>query len=720
MKAGPVEMPRRNDNLLKFPDGQLEEDEKRLLTGLTIPNESAKKEEFTPPPWLFRHRDLNNALESAKVVDENFLKNKLNHVHFMDKHLLVLLRHPKYDDNVIVKVKSGPCIGSELSCQFLSDSPSETNWKNYTFLHLIVDDGQSVILIPAHPKKMDRRGFSLNLPHEGYAVGQRRTRRYSCEKIDVELVQRGRVIKGVLLDYSPEGFCVRLSLISFKDFEGSFHSGALSMVQLRRDQQHLFSGLCECIRQQGDSDYVNVVLVPAENQVQGFDSEQVKKSTSNISLIPTIIFDHPFFGKRIQLEVANISTSGFSIYEKKDESVLMPGMIIPKLTIEFADAIVMECSAQVMGRFEKDEKTVRCDLVILDMGIDCYTRLVHLLANSINSCFHISNKVDMDALWEFFFDTGFIYPKKYALIRSQKEKFKKTYQDLYNNSPEIARHFVYQRNGRLFAHISMLRAYERAWMIQHHAARSVEGRRAGFAVLKQIVMYLANMHRLPSTNIDHMMVYFRPENKFPDRVFGGFARSKENTGVCSMDLFGYLPHSGLSMAIKLPPGWSVSECSAIDLWELNVFYRNYSGGFFMDALGLTHKDRIEKSFEETYRRLGFLRKWKAYSLKYKEKLEAVLIVNQSDFGLNLSELLNGIKVLLIDPEHLSWPILSRAIGNLLREYRMEEVSIMFFPADHAKSMSVPYQKEYQLWIYDARFVDQFVQYMKRKFRIKEW
>jgi len=720
MKDGSAIMKLRNDNLLKFPRTQLEEDEKEQLNALTTQNESIQKETFVPPLWLFQHEALNNALESAKNIDENLLKNKLNYIHFMGKHLFVLLRHPKYDDNVIVKVKSGPCIGNELNCRFLPDSPSGTNWKNYSFLHLIIDDGQSVILIPANLNEIDPYGFSLNLPQKGYTVGQRRVKRYTCEQIDVEMVHRGLVIKGQLLDYSPEGFCVRLGQIPFKSSEGSLFSEALHMVHVRRDQQQLFSGLCECIRQKDAANYSDVVLMPAENQVQGFEGEKVKKSASTISLIPAIIFDHPFFGKRIQLEVTCISTSGFSICEKKDESVLMPGMIIPKLTIEFAGAIVMECSAQVIGRSEKDERTVQCDLVILDMDINCYTRLVHLLANSINSCYHISNKVEMDALWEFFFDTGFIYPKKYDLIRSQKEKFKKTYQDLYNNSPEIARHFVYQRNGRLFAHISMVRAYERAWMIQHHAARSVEGRRAGIAVLKQIVMYLANMHRLPSTNIDHMMVYFRPENKFPDRVFGGFARSKENSGVCSMDLFGYLPHSGLSIAIKLPPGWSVSECSVLDLWELNLFYRHYSGGLFVDALGLAHKGCIEESFEETYSRLGFLRKWKAYSLKYEEKLEAVLIVNQSDFGFNLSELLNGIKVLLIDPEHLSWPILSRAIGNLLREYRMEEVSLMFFPADNAEAMNIPYQKKYQLWIYDARFVDRFVQYMKRKFRIKEW
>jgi len=238
--------------------------------------------------------------------------------------------------------------------------------------------------------------------------------------------------------------------------------------------------------------------------------------------------------------------------------------------------------------------------------------------------------------------------------------------------------------------------------------------------LKQIVLYLNDMHRLPSTMIDYMMVYFRPENKFPDRVFGGFARSRENVGVCSMDLFCYLPYAAIPLVTKLPNGWCLDECSEINLWKLNLFYRKRSSGHLMDALGMVQKSHSDKSLEETYGRLGFLRKWKAYSLEYQGELAAVLIVNQSDFGFNLSELLNGIKVLLVNPEHASWAVLSTAIGQLLINHHMEKVSLLFFPSDDAQAMDIPFEKHYQLWIYDARFVDQFVQYMKRKFRIKDW
>ncbi len=720
-KDSTAEVPLKNSNVLKFQRGVSKQEKKELIGGEKDLISPSPNEEFTPPPWIFQHQDLNNVLESAKMIDEKALKNKINHAHFMDRNLLILLRHLKYGDNVIVKVKSGPCLGSEVTCQFVTDRSSQIDFEKFTFLHLIIDDTQSVILIPATVIKIGRSSISLHLPQKGYAVGQRQIRRYSCEKIDAELIRRGRVIKGELLDYSPDGFCVRVNNMPFNSFVQPSASDVLTMVRLsNEDHQDLFSGFCHVIREQTVLNRTDVVLVPGENQLEVCDKGNVKTPAQDLRLTPVIIFDHPFFGKRIQLDISDISTSGFSAYEIKNEAVLIEGLIIPKATIEFAGVLKMECSAQVIGRFMKDEETIHCDFAILDMDINCYTRLVHILANSKDPYSRISNKVDMDALWEFFFDTGFIYPKKYDLIKSQKDAFKQTYNKLYNNNPTIAKHFVYQRNGRLFAHISMVRAYERAWIIQHHAARSVEGRRAGFAVLKQIVLYLKDMHRLPSTKIDHMMVYFRPENKFPDSVFGGFARSKENVGACSMDLFSYLPYSGLSITGKLPQGWSLTECSAMNLWELNLFYRNRSGGLLMDALGLVQKSRSQKSIEEAYSSLGFSRKWTAYSLKYKEELEAVLLVNQSDFGFNLSELLNGIKVLLISPEHLSWSILNKAIGRLLNEHRMKDVSILFFPFDYVKAMDIPYEKQYLLWIYDARYVEQFVEYMKRKFRIKDW
>ncbi|HKI50341.1 MAG TPA: hypothetical protein VKA69_13510 [Desulfobacteria bacterium] len=533
----------------------------------------------------------------------------------------------------------------------------------------------------------------------------------------MELIQRGLAIRGYLLDFSPEGFSVRLSQMPSKEFDWSPGSKTVNIVHLRQDQQYLFSGFCKCIRHHEVPNCVDVVLAPAENQVQDFSGEEAKETSSSTSLMPAVIFDHPFFKKKIQLDVTGISTSGFSLYERKDEGVLMQGMIIPELTIEFAGAISIDCSAQVTSRLEMENSEFYCYFCILDMDINSYSQLSHVLANSLDCRTHISNKVAMDELWEFFFESGFIYPEKYGVLSFNRDSFKETYAKLYENKPEISKHFTYQRNGRIYGHISMVRAYERTWMIHHHAARSVDGRKAGFSVLKQVMLYLNDVHRLPSAKMDYAMSFFRPENKFPDRVFGGFARELGNLEGCSMDLFAYLSYSNSAPHAFLPKGWTLVESSELQLWELDRFYSNHSGGLLTLAMGIKQNDPNEESLKEVYSRYGFFRNKTVYSLKYEGELNAVLIVDQSELGFNLSELLNGIKAFVLDGDNLRWNVLSTAITQLLNKFSMSKVPLLLYPFGYVTREQMPYEKQYNAWVLNVRYGKEFMEYMRKKFRL---
>lgn len=716
-KGSSVKMPLRDRNVLRFPSNKLDEDKERLIGGPKNPTGPVAKGEFTPPPWLFEHQDLNNALESAKVIDKKSLTNTLNHIHFMDGHLFVQLRHPKYDDTVLVKVRPDPCLSAELTCHFTDEHLVGIKLKSYKFLYLIIDDGQSVILAPAVLNWMDKESLSVQLPQESHLVDQRQAKRHSSQGVEIELVQGGLLIKGELLDFSPKGFRVKVSHIPSDTFDWSTGSDLLTMVHLRRGIQVLFSGLCCCIRYDESKSSTEVVLAPSDNQVERCEKNKIRNPAQNISPGLLIIFEHPFFEKMIQLEVANISTSGFSVYEGVDDGVLMQGMIISDLTIEFAGAIRMGCSTQVIGRFEKDERTVRCDFAILDMEINAYSQLSHILANALDPHAHISNKIDMDALWEFFFESGFIYPEKYEILKSSRKRFKETYSNLYQENPEISKHFTYQKNGRIYGHISMVRAYERAWMIHHHAGRSVEGRRAGFSVLKHIMLYLNDIHRLPSAKMDYVTSYFRPENKFPCRVFGDFYKALGNPQGCSMDLFSYLPLTKLTVGTSSSEGWTLRECSQLEIWELNRFYSNYSGGLLMDAMGFGQNKLHEESLKEVYGRYGFTRECAAYSLKHEEELHAVLIVDQSDLGFNLSELLNGIKIVVTNPEGLGWNVLSIAIAQLARYFDMEKIPVLCYPFEYVEAKGVPYEKQYHAWVLNVRYGNEYMEYMHKKFKL---
>ncbi|MFC1534092.1 PilZ domain-containing protein [Thermodesulfobacteriota bacterium] len=668
------------------------------------------------PPWLFKRQNLEATLKNAQVIDQKALINMLNHIHFIDGYLHVNLRHPRYREDILVQACPEPCLGEKLTCHWYYKNISAMILEHYQFLNIVIDDGQSLILVPAVLQSMDNKSFIIELPKKSYAVGQRQVRRYPCREISAELIQSGFQARGELLDFSPAGFRVKVT----PDLSSSFrwlNSDELIHTHLKKDQQIIFSGACRCIREEHQQKEKEIVLAPVNEKIKRFKKNQARNLRQKLIPSPTLVFEHPLLKKRVHLVVYDISTSGFSVYETGDMRFLIPGMIIPELTISFSGAIKIVCAAQVIYRLEEEDNGSRCGLAILDMDINSYSRLTQILTNVLEPHAYVSSEVDMDALWEFFFDTGFIYPKKYRLIQSNRDTFKETYRKLYQENPEIAKHFTYQKNGRIYGHISMIRAYERAWMVHHHAARAVESRRIGFIVLKALMHYLNDLHRLPSAKMDYAICYFRPENKFPDRVFGGFARSLENRQGCSTDLFAYLPYPSLILDARFPEGWSLERSSAIDIWNLKRFYNHHSGGLLLEALGLDQENVGSESLKDVYNRLDLLREWRVYSLTHNGELNAVLIVNQSDLGINLSDLLSCIKIIVTNPAELPWDVLSIAISRLTRDNQLERVPVMFYPFEYVIDNDIPYEKRYQLWVLNVEYGNKYMEYMRKRFRV---
>ncbi len=236
----------------------------------------------------------------------------------------------------------------------------------------------------------------------------------------------------------------------------------------------IFSAPCNCIRQTSDQTTRNIVFAPAISQTSRF----LKKKSRNprVETIPlsNITFDHPATKEKIKLDIYDLSTSGFAVYVSAEEDVLMTGMIIPDLTINYGGGLKIQCKAQVLYRREEKKKSIHYGFVILDMDVVSYDRLSHIVINVIDPGIHIADEVDVDQLWEFLFESGFIYPKKYDLVQTYRQRIKETYRRLYRDNPEFIAQLTYQRNGRIYGHVSMIRSYERTWMVHHLAATTVK------------------------------------------------------------------------------------------------------------------------------------------------------------------------------------------------------------------------------------------------------
>jgi hypothetical protein len=666
-------------------------------------------------PSLFKHGELLSDLEKAPRLDQEALTNMINHIHFTDGYVQILMGHPLYRETILLRAFPAPCMGDRVLCTWADDASVGLDLQRLSFRYLIIDDGLSIILAPGTVKKINRKHVVVELPKTSFSSNGRQSRRLPCRDISAELLQNGFQAHGELVEFNPGGFRIRVS----QDPSCSFrwlNPEENAVVQLKGKGRLLFSEPCRIVRQEGRNETREIVLSPLHTEIRRHKKKPFRSIRQELKPRPRMLFIHPFLGKKLELEICDISTSGFSVCEETEERILCPGTILPEVTIEFAGLLKTHCSAQVIYSKPMEDGGFRCGLAILDMDIQAYSSLNHVLTKTLDACANVSSDTDIDTLWKFFFETGFIYPKKYRMIQHQRTKFKETYKKLYHEAPEVARHFTYENNGRIYGHVSMVRAYERAWMIHHYAAKVLWNRRTGFMVLKLIMNYLNDMHRLPSANMDYVMCYFRPENKFPERVFGGFTKELNDPRGCSLDRFAYLPYTRLSISSKFPEGWALNPVSDLDLWEYERIYRGQSGGLLMEALGLAPQQGGHESIEDVYAGLSMVRKRRVFSLRHKGDLSALIIANQTDFGLNLSELLNGIKV-LVAQETLPWSVLSVAVSQLAADYPLERIPLLFYPASYVEGENVPCEKDYCLWILNVQRGNEYMDYMQKRFHI---
>jgi hypothetical protein len=668
-----------------------------------------KEEKFKPavsPPlnisphnfklWPFQHKKILTATESDRFWDQKKFVNKLNHLNFIDGYVFILLRNRETDEHVLIKAYPQPCIKDELFCR-LDSQDNLLDLNEYSLDYLMIDDGLNVILAPVQLVSVESHTLKLNLPDKSRVITTRKTRRYYCQNITCEVIQDGFNTHGTLIDFTPSAFGIILN--GNENIKG-FDENNRFLINLYQNFSKLFSGSCCCIRNGIKSHDGKVVFEPISAQMALFPKRIMRNPRQHITPSFAISFKHPLFQKKVERDIFDISTSGFSVLDNIEEETLTPGMIIPNMSIVYAGILKMNCFTQVLYRQENQENNiVQCGLVIADMDIQSFTYLNHILSVYIDGNARISMEVDMDALWEFFFDTGFIYGEKYEHLHSYRKNFKDTYRKLYQDNPDIGRHFVYEKNGKIYGHIAMLHAYKPSWIIHHFAARRMGNRLPGPAVLKQIIHYTGSYNRLPSSGMDHVMTYYQPNNRIIDRIFGNFTRQAKNPQISSLDIFSYILFEKNISKQTIPEYWQLREAKSTDLSKLKEFYKSFSGGLMLSALGLeSSSDSIKKSFANA----SFKRDYRTYCLSYKEKQIAFFIVNQSDLGLNLSDLLNGIKIIVLESSQLPWDIFSAIVNNLSYIFTEEKIPLLIFPTNYLASQNIVEEKKYALWILQAK------------------
>ena len=660
---------------------------------------------YTPPPLK---------------VSQKHLMNRLNFTHFQNGSLLIYFNHITYDRSIVFRARPKPCLDNLLDCVWEESAQHLLKSQSFQFQYFLLIDKQKAIRVEPEVIDISEQGIRFNLPETGCVISSRQVERQSCKDIEAQLIQNSVVFSGSLIDFSAVSFRIHLTATPPQRFQWINPELAVNII-LSKAGETLYGGECKIVRKCHDSVIGTFVMAPIHQEISRFKAKTYRSYRHEVTPPPHILFKHPFTDRMINLNVLNLSGSGFSVMEAEERSTLLPGMIMPELELHLANSLIVKSKMQVIYRQNTTGKNkrneVKCGMVFLDMDIQDHIRLVGLLHQLKDRNAYICHTVDLDDLWNFFFETGFIYPEKYAFIQNKKEQIKETYRKLYTGHASIARHFTYQDNGNILGHMAMIRFYNNTWLIHHHAASDTTSKKAGLVVLDQIGQFSNDAHSLYAMHMDYLMCYFRPGNKFPSRVFGGATRAINNPQACSLDRFVYLHCRQKVLTQKtLAATWDLSKTRPEDLLELESFYMDNSGGLMIRALDLYAEAMDVDEVSKEYEQIGFTWEKHLFSLKKNGSLKAVFLVNLTNVGLNLSDLTSCIMVIILDQDNFPLDILYSVLSQVLNKVNQESMSVLLFPSTYAENHLLPYEKQYDLWILNTQCGDEYFNYINRLLR----
>ncbi|MFK5925376.1 MAG: hypothetical protein QM483_01985 [Desulfuromusa sp.] len=625
--------------------------------------------------------------------------NQINALHYQGTPLLVCMQHKNYKYYTYLKANPEPISDEKVTATWVKDGTFPVTLSMFNLEKIILNTNRSSYEFKPESYRLEQRAIHFTVPEVGKETSFRKLHRFACVEKDilVSLTQNAIVFSGKILNYSANGILVDLYCREGLSFSW-LNNNLPATLAIQCDNNPIYTGQVKLSPRENGQ----YLLIPNLEATPRYVPREYRSRRQQLVPSPDLVFVHPVTGKRLTLKICDLSSLGFSVDEELSRASLIPGLLIKNATISFANNLLLPCMVQVVyfRPNEEDCKTVRVGFTILNIDIQDHLKLISLVQQAQNSCAYISNQINPSDLFDFFFETGFLYPKKYAEIASKREEILISYMSLYRKGVDISRHFVYQKTGQILGHFSTLRVYRKTWMNQHHAA--LRSQRAGLQVVRAISEYMNDSYQLNPTNIKYIIGYYRADNKFPQQYFGKYVQKISNPKTSSLDCLSYINEARrfIGAPAKLTSGWTLEPATISDLVEFHGYYQNISGGLLPNVLDMVPEELGDQTLTETYKANGLARKRELHVLRYQNTPKALIDVQSTDLGLNLSEITNAITVYLIDPSPEYFDMVRFAIHKFALQQNKMSDPVMFFPNNYLNLCGFHVDKEYTLWSLD--------------------
>jgi len=255
----------------------------------------------------------------------------------------------------------------------------------------------------------------------------------------------------------------------------------------------------------------------------------------------------------------------------------------------------------------------------------------------------LARDLTFDALWSFLRETGFLYPEKEEKLRPVLPEVRRTLAVLLANPDGPLRTVIFRGGGLLAGHICALRAYRQTFMVQHLAvSKDGPGRLAAAWALNSGGMdYL---EQLPDS--EWVRVWFRPNNRWPARTFGRFARLQFDSHRCDLRTYSYLvaPAQGPRPQVS---GIQIAPARHADWAQFRRHLVSAGQTASLAAEDLCADPELSEA-GESFRILGLERGREALVARRGRELVGFSLLEKCSLGANFSHLTNAFRLHLLD------------------------------------------------------------------------
>ncbi len=453
-----------------------------------------------------------------------------------------------------------------------------------------------------------------------------------------------------------------------------------------------------------------VVKTPVEAGVAN-ESLRMEGSRAYVDGDHSILKGYGFSGR-----VQDLSTSKISFTLDEVETPFMAGLVLNELFVHIPpnDLNLKACIKVIHCVSSAEEPGIRVTGEFLGMSIELIKAVNRLKDSALDPRLTQGRREDFDQLFEFFFESGFIYSGKRKQLQKYAAAVRKTNLTLLQSGEAILNKVLLKEGREIKGHLSALRFFDRAWLVQHMTTHHAVGTATSQAILSSIINFFMDYSVNRKINTSYVTCYYRPDNLYPEMLFGETARviaKPEISGTADLDFcVSGAEEKGL-LAVGENPQVDCREASPEDRVRLERLLVEQGRYFLIRVEGLTAERLSQLSVSSEYEKLGLYRYRKVFVARHPGDEEAVYAVcNYASPGCNLSELTNSFRFYYSATQcAMDAELVNTLARKVLVSYQTTEMPTPILLLEENQPLPENFKKmrKYRYWYFDTAYVSLF-------------